>query len=104
MCCKINTKSNTHYNCNLKYNNRLKQIKDFTIEIKFKRIDQNVINPKIPMFILIIVKKTQNAAIGLGIKINETITTAIPAIAIEESVPGKTVSYCSANLKKIFNV
>lgn len=45
-----------------------------------------------------IVKKTQNAAIGSGIKSNETITTTIPANAIEEIVLGNIASYCSANL------
>uniref|UniRef100_A0A8R1ETI3 Uncharacterized protein n=1 Tax=Caenorhabditis japonica TaxID=281687 RepID=A0A8R1ETI3_CAEJA len=70
-----------------------------TMEMKSRRTDQNVMNPRMPTLMETMLKETQRLATGSGMRISETMTTANPAQAIEDSVPGRTALYCSANWK-----
>jgi hypothetical protein len=75
-----------------------------TIEIKSSRSAKNGIKPRMPKFMETMLNETQSAAWGSGMKSNETRTTANPAMAMDETVPGTRELYCSANLKNEFRV
>jgi hypothetical protein len=69
------------------------------MEMKSSRTDQKVMNPKVPRFMLTILKDTQKAAADSGMKRRQTSTTEALAIPTEDSVPGTNELCCSANWK-----
>jgi hypothetical protein len=54
-------------------------------------------SPRMPKLMEKMLNETQRAAIGSGMNNKETKMTEMPAMAMEEMVPGTRELYCSAN-------